>query len=222
MPAGAIYVGRPTRWGNPWRAEAVDGVFHDIPAYDRRALAIETELVTDWYFPHAAGRQASDAERAEFAAAWADAFDVLDTAEKSIVLRDYHSPNLIWRPDRIGHDRVGLIDFQDAVIGPSAYDVASLAQDARVTIPAELETQIVEAYCAARGDFDRAGFEAAYAVMAAQRNSKILGIFVRLNVRDGKPGYMKHLPRIRDYVARSLHHPALARVRAFYDKAGIV
>lgn len=206
----------------PARAEAVDGVFHDIPAYDRRALAIETELVSDWYFPYAAGRQPSDAERAEFAAAWGDAFDVLDTAEKSIVLRDFHSPNLIWRPDRAGHDRIGLIDFQDAVIGPSAYDVASLAQDARVTIPAELETQIVAAYCAARGDFDRAGFEAAYAIMAAQRNSKILGIFVRLNLRDGKPGYMKHLPRIRDYVIRSLGHPALARVRAFYDKAGIL
>jgi tRNA threonylcarbamoyl adenosine modification protein YjeE len=199
-----------------------DDVTHEVPPYDHRAMAIETELVTDWYIPHVAGRDTTDAERAEFAAAWAKAFDIVEVAEKSLVLRDYHSPNIIWRGDKSGHDRIGLIDFQDALIGPAAYDVASLAQDARVTISPELERQIVDAYCAARGDFDRAGFEAAYAIMAAQRNSKILGIFVRLNVRDGKPGYMKHLPRIRDYVARSLTHPALEPVRAFYGKVGIL
>lgn len=206
----------------PQKIEVADGLVHEIPPYDRRAMGIETELVTDWYLPHVAGRQTSEAERQEFAEAWSAAFDIVANAEKSLVLRDYHSPNLIWRADRNGHDRIGLIDFQDAVIGPSAYDVASLAQDARVTISPELEAEIVEAYCEARGDFDRAGFEAAYAIMAAQRNSKILGIFVRLNLRDGKPGYMKHLPRIRDYVSRSISHPALASVRAFYEKAGIL
>lgn len=206
----------------PQKIQVVEGVVHEIPPYDRRAMGIETELVTDWYLPHVAGRQTSDAERQEFAEAWSAAFAIVAAAEKSLVLRDYHSPNLIWRGDRNGHDRIGLIDFQDAVIGPSAYDVASLAQDARVTISPELEAAIVGAYCKARGDFDRAGFEAAYAIMAAQRNSKILGIFVRLNLRDGKPGYMKHLPRIRDYVSRSISHPALARVRAFYEKAGIL
>jgi len=111
------------------------------------------------------------------------------------------------------------------VIGPAAYDVASLAMDARVDISPGLERAVVDAYCAARGaqgGFDRASFEAAYAAMAAQRNSKILGIFVRLNLRDGKPGYMNHLPRIRDYLSRALAHPALADVRAFCDRAGLL
>ncbi|MBI1622830.1 tRNA (adenosine(37)-N6)-threonylcarbamoyltransferase complex ATPase subunit type 1 TsaE [Aquamicrobium zhengzhouense] len=207
----------------PTTIPVAEGIVHEIPSYDRRALGIETELVTDWYLPHIVGRQATEAEREELTASWNTAFDALETAEKSIVLRDYHSPNLIWRGDLEGHDRVGLIDFQDAVIGPSAYDVASLAQDARVTISPELEAQVLDAYVRARGEgFDRAGFKAAYAIMAAQRNSKILGIFVRLNVRDGKPGYMQHLPRIRDYVSRSIHHPALAEVRKFYEKAGIL
>jgi tRNA threonylcarbamoyl adenosine modification protein YjeE len=208
------------RW--PSSIPVADGVPHEVPPYDRRAMAIETELVTDWYIPHVTGRSTSEAERNEFTAAWAKAFDIVDGAEKSLVLRDFHSPNIIWRGEKSGHDRVGLIDFQDALIGPAAYDVASLAQDARVTISPDLEQHIVDAYCAARGDFDRAGFEAAYAIMAAQRNSKILGIFVRLNIRDGKPGYMKHLPRIRDYVGRSLNHPALGDVRAFYEKVGIL
>jgi tRNA threonylcarbamoyl adenosine modification protein YjeE len=209
----------------PSRIAVADGVVHEIPAYDHRAMAIETELLTDWYLPHVAGRQPTEQERAEFSAAWRDVFLELDAAEKSIVLRDFHSPNIIWRSDRSGNDRVGLIDFQDAMIGPAAYDVASLAMDARVTIPTELERAITDAYCAARaaqGPFDRAAFEAAYAMMAAQRTSKILGIFVRLNLRDGKPVYMKHLPRLLDYLGRALAHPALDGIRQVYHKAGIL
>lgn len=205
--------------------EAAPGVIHHLPAYDREALGIETELVLDWYMPAIAGRPASDQDRADYRAAWADAFDRLEQAEKSLVLRDYHSPNIIWRGDRTGNDRIGIIDFQDGLWGPSAYDVASLAMDARVTISRELEAQIVDAYRAARraeGGFDEAAFDEAYAIMAAQRNSKILGIFVRLNVRDGKPQYLKHLPRIRDYVERALAHPALAGVRAFYFGRGLI
>ena len=209
----------------PRRIEIAADVTHEIPVYDREALAIETELLIDWYLPHVAGGAPDAGERAAYAAAWNAAFDLLEGAEKTLVLRDYHSPNIIWRADRNGRERIGLIDFQDATIGPAAYDVASLAMDARVTIAPALERATVEAYCAARaaqGGFDRAGFDVAYAVMAAQRNSKILGIFVRLNLRDGKPGYMKHLPRIRDYLARALAHPALASLRAFYEKAGIL
>ena len=209
----------------PRRIEVAPGVAHEVAAYDRGALAIETELLTDWYLPHQAGKPVGEAGRLAYASAWDAAFDLIGDGEKTLVLRDYHSPNLIWRAERQGHDRLGLIDFQDAVIGPAAYDVASLAMDARVTIPPGLERATVEAYCAARaarGGFDRANFDLAYAVMAAQRNSKILGIFVRLNLRDGKPGYMRHLPRIRDYLARALAHPALAALRAFYDKAGIL
>lgn len=204
---------------------AAPGVVHRLPAYDREALGIETELVLDWYMPAEAGRPANEQDRADYRAAWAGVFDRLERAEKSLVLRDYHSPNIIWRGEQSGNDRIGIIDFQDGLWGPSAYDVASLGQDARVTISRELEAQILDAYRAARraaGAFDEAAFDEAYAIMAAQRNSKILGIFVRLNVRDGKPQYLKHLPRIRDYVSRALEHPALADVRAFYVSRGLL
>ena len=209
----------------PQLMEAAPGIVHTVPDYDRGAMSIETELLADWYLPREQGRPMTGDERAAFTAAWDAAFERLAKAEKSLVLRDYHSPNLIWRGGRSGTDRLGIIDFQDAMIGPAAYDVASLAQDARVTIPEELERQIVEAYCVARerqGGFDRTNFEQAYAIMAAQRNTKILGIFVRLDQRDGKPHYLKHLPRIRDYVVRSLRHPALEEVRDFYLRHGVV
>ncbi len=209
----------------PARVEIAAGVVHEIPPFDRPALAIETELLLDWYFEAETGHPPSDGLRQAFSAVWNDVFDRLEHAEKSLVLRDYHSPNLIWRDDRTGNDRLGLIDFQDAMIGPAAYDLASLAQDTRLTISPDLEHDLVEAYCAARaaaGPFDRQGFLAAYAMAAAQRNTKLLGIFVRLDRRDGKPQYLKHLPRIRDYLGRALAHPALAKVREFYAEAGIL
>jgi N-acetylmuramate 1-kinase len=208
----------------PARGEAAPGIVHEIPSYDRAALHIETELLIDWYLPFARGKSASDAERSAFASAWSGVFDLLDRGQTSLVLRDYHSPNLIWRGDRTGTDRIGLIDFQDALIGPAAYDVASLAQDARVDIPAELEERIVAAYVAARhaqGGFDEEAFRRDYAIMAAQRATKILGIFVRLKERDGKAGYIRHLPRLSAYLARSLGHPALAPVAECYARLGM-
>lgn len=208
----------------PREIEIAPGIVHIVPDYDRRALLIETELVLDWYFPFAVGREPTTTERQAFTAAWNAVLDGIADAEQSLVLRDYHSPNIIWRDDRTGLDRIGLIDFQDAVMGPAAYDLASLAMDARVTIDPALERRIVDAYLAARSapGFDRDGFLRAYAVMAAQRNAKILGIFVRLDRRDGKPAYLRHLPRIRDYLGRALAHEALGPVAAFFRDAGIL
>jgi len=194
------------------------------PQYDREAMLIEVELLADWYIPHVTGHPMLESERAAYVDAWSRVLDGLNDTETSLVLRDYHSPNLIWRGGSSGLDRLGVIDFQDALFGPAAYDVASLAQDARVTIPADLERATIEAYCSARetgGPFDRASFDRAYAIMSVQRNSKILGIFVRLDRRDGKPHYLAHLPRIRDYIARSLGHPALAPLHDIYSALGL-
>ncbi|MHB2267370.1 tRNA (adenosine(37)-N6)-threonylcarbamoyltransferase complex ATPase subunit type 1 TsaE [Aliihoeflea sp. PC F10.4] len=199
------------------------GTYH-VPAYDRGAMGVETELLIDWYLPYATGRAATPEERADFRACWEKLFERLDRSEKSIVLRDYHSPNIIWRDGAVGTDRIGIIDFQDALIGPSAYDVASLAMDARVTISEELEADIRATYLTGRIDasFDRAAFDRAYAIMATQRNSKILGIFVRLNARDGKPQYLKHLPRIRDYLERATRHPDLSELRELYRRMRVL
>jgi tRNA threonylcarbamoyl adenosine modification protein YjeE len=198
---------------------------HHVPAYDARAMQIEVELLTDWYLPFKRGTQVPDAERQEYIELWRALFADLQSAEKSLVLRDYHSPNLIWRDNKTGTDRLGIIDFQDAMIGPSAYDVASLCQDARVTVDQDLADQLLNRYVMARHaddpHFDEAGFRQAYAIMAAQRAAKILGIFVRLKQRDGKPGYLRHLPRIEAYIAASLQHPVLQPLRFWFAKAGI-
>ena len=135
-------------------------------------------------------------------------------------MRDFHSPNIIWLGDRSGILRVGIIDFQDAVLGPAAYDLVSLLQDARIDVPEAARTGAADPLHqgAARGrrQFDPAGFAELYAIMSAQRNTRLLGTFARLNRRDGKPQYLRHQPRIWTYLNRSLAHPALAGFRDWY------
>ena len=136
------------------------------------------------------------------------------------MLRDYHSPNLLWLPQREGVARIGLLDFQDAVRGSAAYDLAALLQDARVDVPEMMEIALLSRYTRARlkldVGFDAPGFVQLYATLAAQRASKILGIFARLERRDGKPQYLRHLPRVWGYLQRSLVHPALAPLHSWY------
>jgi aminoglycoside/choline kinase family phosphotransferase len=139
-------------------------------------------------------------------------------------LRDFHSPNIIWQQDKPAPQQVGIIDFQDAMIGPTAYDLASLVQDARVTIPPALQARMMERYFDIRRKdpaFDEKVFLKAFAIMAAQRNCKLVGAWVRLLKRDGKPGYMKHMPRTFTYMRAALEHPDLAPLRDWFARAGI-
>ena len=194
-------------------------VEYRLPRYDLGAFLIEAELLLDWYLADAEPAPSS-AARAEFIALWRDALDPALKAFPTWVLRDYHSPNLLWLPQRQGMARIGLLDFQDALIGPAAYDVASLLQDARVDVPESLEVGLLSRYARARLDdqhFDAAEFAMLYATLAAQRATKILGIFARLDRRDGKPQYLRHVPRLLRYLERSLAHPALAPLKAWYE-----
>ena len=200
------------------------GIDWHIPAFDRDALMIETLLALDWYLPYRLGRQASGAERAEFITAWDEQFALLDQSRYGLLLRDYHSPNLIWRPEHEARQRIGVLDFQDALWGPNAYDLASLAQDARVTVPPEIEEAAFKAYAARRAlsaPINTDWLRREFAIMALQRNTKILGIFIRLDQRDGKSAYLAHLPRIEAYVSRTLKVAGLARLSAFYADMGL-
>ncbi|MBL8590078.1 MAG: tRNA (adenosine(37)-N6)-threonylcarbamoyltransferase complex ATPase subunit type 1 TsaE [Methylobacteriaceae bacterium] len=201
--------------------EAPDG--YRPPAYDLDALLIEVELLTEWYAPHVARAGLSSGAAAVFGNIWRDALAeiVAASAPTSWVLRDFHSPNLLWLPRREGAARIGVIDFQDCVLGHPAYDVASLLQDARVTVSDELELRLLGHYARLRRErdpaFDMQAFARAYAIMGAQRATKILGIFARLDKRDGKPQYLAHLPRVRAYLLKNLRHAALAGVREWFD-----
>jgi aminoglycoside/choline kinase family phosphotransferase len=154
-----------------------------------------------------------------FAAVWRTLIPRTQQTRPQWVLRDFHSPNLIWIPERSGVKRVGLIDTQDAVMGHGAYDLMSMTQDARVDIPDALAERTIQHYLSLRrteAGFDADAFMTAYAVLGAQRATKILGIFARLSKRDGKHGYLRHMPRVSRALAKNLEHPVLAELKQWY------
>ena len=192
---------------------------YSIPVFDIDAWLVEIGLMLEWYLPDR-GAPPSEMLRGEFVTLWRDILQKPAAAVRTWVIRDFHSPNLIWLAERDGIKRVGIIDFQDMVLGPAAYDLVSLLQDARIDVPELVELALFSRYIKARraadAGFDAAEFAAHYAIMSAQRNTRLLGTFARLNRRDGKPQYLKHQPGIWTYLNRSLAHPALERLRAWY------
>ena len=181
--------------------------------YDMAAYQREAGLLTEWYCP-ALGLEV-DAEG--YVAAWDEALKPLLTRQDPAVtvLRDYHAENIMLLGDPRTGAPQGLIDFQDALVGHPAYDLVSLLQDARRDVSPQLERAMLDRYILASG----AGpdFEADYALLGAQRNAKIVGIFTRLFKRDGKPRYLDFIPRVWQAMERDLAHPALAPVGRWFD-----
>lgn len=180
-----------------------------LAAYDVPVMLDMAALAYQWYLGGAVGEnpQAAQAFRAAFA-------PVLErhAAEATVLIqRDYHAENLLWLPDRKGSARVGLLDFQDAMVGHRAYDLVSVLQDARRDVPPAIEEAMIARYIAAT-QVDPDAFRAAYAVLGVQRNLRILGVFGRLCLVNGKAHYVDFIPRVWGFILRNLEHPALAPV----------
>jgi len=191
-------------------------------AYDETAMLAEVELMTEWFFPVGLGRGAREEEVLEHHALWKTILQPLLSSPAVFVHRDYHAQNLLWLPEREGTQRVGVIDFQDAVAGVRSYDLVSLIEDARRDVAPDLAKTMTRRYLetmrSAGKPLDDERYRAEMAVMAAQRNAKIAGIFARLYKRDAKPRYLAYLPRVWGYLNRDLEHPVLAPLKAWYDK----
>ncbi len=181
--------------------------------YDIAVYAREAALLTEWYCP----AQGLDVDAAGYAAAWEEVLAPLLARQNPgvTVLRDYHAENIMLLGGQPGAPQ-GLIDFQDALVGHPAYDLVSLLQDARRDVSEELETVMLLHYARHAGIADDE-FLADYARLGAQRNAKIVGIFTRLNARDGKPKYLSMIPRVWDALERDLAHPALEPVARWFD-----
>lgn len=193
---------------------------HKMPIYDIDAYLAEVELLFDWYLPFRGANLRDAASRETFLTLWRYALADIIPEPKTWVLRDFHSPNLLWLSQRQGIARVGLLDFQDAVMGSPAYDVAALLMDARVDVSEELEIKLLSRYALGRKArdpaFDPAKFAARYMTLGAQRSTKILGIFARLDRRDRKPAYLQHMPRVWRYLMGAFAHPVLADLKTWY------
>lgn len=184
---------------------------------EARALR-EVELLLDWFWPAMTGAEAEEGLRAEYREAWRAVLPVREAAPASLALFDYHIDNLMWLKDRPGTAACGLLDFQDAVLAPVSFDLVSLLEDARRDVPPALAEALIGHYLAAFPHLQEADFRASYAVIGAQRSTRILGTFARLKLRDSKPGYLAHIPRVWRWLTQDLSHDALAPARAWFDR----
>jgi len=199
---------------------AIQGEY-DVPLYNAHILEQEADFLFEWAYPALIGPY-DQSLHDQYRDLWRPHFEFLESRlvmEPCLVLRDYHVDNLMVLGDGHGLDGIGLLDFQDALIGDKAYDLVSLLQDARRDVPPALEARLINVFVEKAGIEDVDAFKRAYALLGAHRSLRIVGIFIRLWKRDGKPRYLEHLPRLWRYVERNLEHPALGDIKAWYDVA---
>lgn len=189
-----------------------------VPDYDYSLLMQECRLLIDWYLPNIGSQINIKEAGEEYIEIWKDLLSNRKDEEKVPILRDYHADNLMWLPARNGVERVGLLDFQDAVIGSPTYDLVSLLEDARRDVHLETVTSCLKRYLKTRKLLNKKDFITSYAIFAAQRNCKIIGIFARLAIRDNKPRYLNYMPRVWGHLIHDIKHPTLAPLKKWMNK----
>jgi hypothetical protein len=186
----------------------------NLRAYHPEKMLEDIELFVAWRTPNVTAL-----EKEDFRAAWRAVLPLAHRAPESLLLRDYHVANLMLLPARDGIKQAGLLDFQDAYRGPVTYDLVSLLQDARRDVPEELQIKLLARYLAAFPALDREAFEVSFAILAAQRHTRVLGIFERLARHEGKLDYRRlHSPRVEKLLQKALQHPVLADVKTWMDR----
>lgn len=184
-----------------------------IAHYDVAPLLAEAELFLDWYVPSTIGRSLSSQDKQTYLNLWENAFQKALKVPHSLTLRDYHVDNLMRLEGRDGIQACGLLDFQDALWGPIVYDLVSLVEDARLDLDSLLVEHCWKRYLDAFQQEKKDDLRASGCILSAGRHAKILGIFTRLAVRDGKPKYLTHIPRIQRLLQNCLNHPELSELK---------
>jgi aminoglycoside/choline kinase family phosphotransferase len=185
----------------------------NLRAYHPEKMLEDIELFVQWRTPNVNAQ-----EKEDFRAAWRAVLPLAHRAPESLLLRDYHVANLMLLPTRSGIQQAGLLDFQDAYRGPVTYDLVSLLQDARRDVPEELQKKLLARYLAAFPALDREAFEISFAILAAQRHTRVLGIFERLARHEGKLDYRRlHSQRVEKLLQQALQHPVLAEVKNWME-----
>lgn len=185
--------------------------------HDNELLLSELKLFVDWYIPHAYNREIHMYEFEEFMEIWYNILESLAPMPSSIVLRDYHVENMMYLEDRKSIQRLGLLDFQDALTGSPIYDLVSVLEDARIQVPRLDALRYVE-YFSKKKKIDIEPVLLNYHILGAQRNSRILGVFARKVIRDHDNSYLQYIPRVLKYLEYDLSYVALAPLKIWFDK----
>ena len=195
-----------------------EGVTWPLLAYDALALKVATDTFLEWWPKFSGLGPFSPDAVAEWDALWAPVWVRGEAGASVFTHRDYHAQNLLWLPERHGAARVGLLDFQDALRAHPAWDLTHLLQDARRDVSPELEASMLERYLAARPGTDREGFLADYRALAVSNAARILGRVFARQALLGRAQYKAFMPRTWRYLERNLTDPALAGLKAWFDR----
>jgi aminoglycoside/choline kinase family phosphotransferase len=186
--------------------------------YDATALKVAADLFVQWLPQLDPALSFGPAALAEWDGLWTEIAARGEAGASVFIHRDFHAENLLWLPNRSGAARAGLIDFQDALLAHPSWDLHSLLQDARRDVSPELERAALDRYFSQRPGVDREAFMADYAALAVLNEARILGVFARLIVRDGKPRYRQFMPRMWGHLTRNLENPALRDLKNWFDR----
>ncbi|MEK6734672.1 MAG: phosphotransferase, partial [Pseudomonadota bacterium] len=198
---------------------------HQLPSdsaslskYDDNMLVKESLRFIDFYIEVLNGDRISAALREEFIVILKHLLSLTKTTSNVVVLRDYHADNLMWLEDREGHNKVGILDFQDAVIGTPVYDMVSLLEDARRDVPSKITEKMFSRYLHSFPNISSKEFAASYAIYGVQRNLKIVGVFARLATLHKNRSYLFLLPRVWRHINNDLRHPLLLPLKNWLQK----
>ncbi len=190
---------------------------NDLVSYAREMFFEEAELLVNWYLPAVLKASPLRAAQISFHEIWEELFANKFEVPTSLVLRDFHVDNLILLKGRSGIRGCGILDFQDAVIGPVSYDFVSLLQDARRDVCSSVVEKMRTRYLEAFPAIDPHAFDVSCTILAVQRHCKVLGIFTRLRDRDGKDTYLQHTPRLWRLLEQGLRNPVLSGLKEWFD-----
>lgn len=184
-----------------------------LTEYNFDLMYTEASLLPLWYVKYVLKKELDDKAMAEYKAVWEELYQKISAVPNTLVLLDYHVDNLMITKDK----KCGLLDFQDARFGPATYDLASLLEDARRVVRPDLQDKMKAYYFNAFPAYQTAEFEDSYSLMAVQRHTKVIGIFVRLFVRDNKNRYLKFIPFVWQLLEKHLDQPLLKRYKTWLD-----
>jgi len=189
----------------------------DIPNFDIEQMLRQVALLPEWFMPLVSGHKTDEQIKQEYLEIWRGILQKLPSLKNVTILYDFHAENMIWLPDRSGAKRTGLLDFQDAVSGSPAYDMVSFLEDARRDVKKETVVNVIDYYLK-HTQIPRSDFMAAYHIMGAQRNCRIIGTFARLCVRDNKPRYLAYMNRVWQHIENDVSHPLLSPLKQWIDE----
>jgi len=184
-----------------------------IKIFSRERIINEISLINDWYIPLKGKNHLNRSAKDEYIEIWNNLIPHSQSVKSSIILFDYHVDNLLLLEKRKSYKACGILDFQDATYGPITYDLMSLLEDARRNVEPQIIEKMKLKYLSSFPEINKEDFQVSWAIMSAQRHLRVLGTFARLNVRDNKPQYMEHIPRLWKYMDICLKHPALSELK---------